>query len=145
MADPASQTYATHRRTDVVYLVHGFLLCAVLVLGMAALVSDLPLTEVNVVILAVAGIGVWMKVRHYATRLQDRIIRLEMEVRLHRIAPEPLRARIGDFTLRQLIALRFASDAELPALAQQVLDEKIQDADAIKRLITDWRPDTLRV
>ncbi len=83
--------------------------------------------------------------RQFATRLQDRMIRLEERMRYATLLPADLRDRIHEFHPDQLIALRFASDAELPALARQVLDQRILDRDTIKEMIRDWRPDHLRV
>jgi hypothetical protein len=76
--------------------------------------------------------------------VQDRLIRLEMRLRLAELLPGDLRARIPEFTVAQLVSLRFACDAELPALAKKVLDEKLSDRKAIKRLIKDWQADYLR-
>jgi len=84
------------------------------------------------------------RMRSYATHLQDRIIRVEERLRLAAILPEPLRSRIGELTDDQLIGLRFASDAELPALVKRALDEKLSRAD-IKKAVTNWRPDYSRV
>ena len=44
----------------------------------------------------------------------------------------------------QLVAMRFAGDAELPELARKVLDEKLTDRNTIKKMIRDWQPDDLR-
>jgi Family of unknown function (DUF6526) len=59
--------------------------------------------------------------------------------------PDDLRARIGEFTINQLVALRFACDAELPMLARKVLDAKMNERKAIKRMVQNWRPDYQRV
>lgn len=85
-----------------------------------------------------------MYARMFALKVQDRVIRLEMRLRLAEILPADLRGRIGEFTLAQLIALRFASDAELPALARKVLDEKIGERKAIKAMVQNWQADELR-
>jgi len=82
--------------------------------------------------------------RAFPVRVQDRVIRLEEQLRMQRLLPDDLKPRIGEFTPGQLIALRFASDAELPALARRVLDEKIILKRDIKALIQTWRPDELR-
>jgi hypothetical protein len=82
--------------------------------------------------------------RIFALRVQDRVIRLEMQLRLQSLLPPDLRARISEFTVAQLVALRFASDAELPALARKVLDEHLIERKAIKKMIRDWQPDMLR-
>ena len=82
--------------------------------------------------------------RLFALTVQDRVIRLEMRLRLRELLPADLQPRIGEFTRAQLVALRFAGDRELPGLARRVLDEKLQDRKAIKTLIADWQADHLR-
>ena len=82
--------------------------------------------------------------RMFALAVQDRVIRLEMQLRMQGVLPANLRARIPEFTLNQLVALRFASDAELPALAGKVLGENLNDRKTIKRMIQNWRADDLR-
>jgi Family of unknown function (DUF6526) len=82
--------------------------------------------------------------RMFALAVQDRVIRLEMQLRLQNLLPADLRPRIADFTVSQLVALRFASDAELPELARKVLAENLQERKAIKQLIRTWQPDNLR-
>ena len=96
-------------------------------------------------LVAIALVLLFLSVRRFATVLQDRIIRLEEQVRFERLLPAALRDRIHEFTIDQFVALRFASDHELPALAQQVLDQRILDRDAIKEMVRDWRPDFARV
>jgi small-conductance mechanosensitive channel len=82
--------------------------------------------------------------RVFAVSVQDRVIRLEERLRYERLLPQDLQARFGEFEIGQLVSLRFASDAELPGLARRVLDEKIKDGKAIKKLIQNWRADNLR-
>jgi hypothetical protein len=82
--------------------------------------------------------------RTFALTVQDRVIRLEMRLRLRELLPPDLQPRIHEFTRGQLVAMRFASDRELPGLARRVLDERLLDRKAIKSLITDWQPDHLR-
>jgi hypothetical protein len=77
-------------------------------------------------------------------RVQDRVIRLEMRLRMQQVLPVDLRSKIGEFQVGQLVALRFAGDAELPDLSRKVLQDKITDRKAIKQLIRDWQPDNLR-
>lgn len=82
--------------------------------------------------------------RLFALRVQDRLIRLEERLRYERVLPEELRWRADELTADQFISLRFASDEELPALMRKVLDEKLTERKAIKKLIKTWRPDYLR-
>jgi hypothetical protein len=84
------------------------------------------------------------RTRSYATHLQDRIIRIEERLRLAALLAEPLRSRIAELADSQLVGLRFASDAELPALVQRALDEKLSRSD-IKKAIGEWRPDYSRI
>jgi Family of unknown function (DUF6526) len=76
--------------------------------------------------------------------VQDRLIRLEMRLRMQQVLPAELRARIPEFTVSQLVSLRFASDPELPELARKVLQDKITNRKAIKQLVRDWQPDLVR-
>jgi dolichyl-phosphate-mannose--protein O-mannosyl transferase len=95
-------------------------------------------------LVAVALFLLALTARLMALTVQDRVIRLEMRLRMQEQLPPELRARIREFTVDQMISLRFASDAELPSLAQRVLDEKLTNRTAIKKLIRDWQPDFLR-
>jgi hypothetical protein len=83
--------------------------------------------------------------RIFPLRAQDRVIRLEEMLRLERLLPPDLRPRIGDLRTGQLIALRFADDAELPELTRAVLDQGITDPNEIKKMIQAWRADHLRM
>jgi hypothetical protein len=76
--------------------------------------------------------------------VQDRVIRLEERLRMRELLPADLHPRIHDFTIDQIVSLRFASDADLPALARQVLDEKLTDRKVIKQRIKNWRADSQR-
>ena len=96
------------------------------------------------VFVAFALVVTLLVARLMALKVQDRVIRLEMQLRLQSLLPADQRTRIPEFTLSQLVALRFASDPELPELARKVLDEKLHDRKAIKQLIKVWRPDYLR-
>jgi hypothetical protein len=96
------------------------------------------------VLLAAALVVLVFCARTFPLAVQDRVIRLEERLRCERLLPADLRPRIGEFSADQLVALRFASDAELPALARKVLDEKLTERKAIKRLIKNWKPDYQR-
>jgi hypothetical protein len=96
------------------------------------------------VLVAAALLILVIYARLFALTVQDRVIRLEMRLRMERVLPPDLRARIPEFTVPQLISLRFASDMELPLLARQVLDEKLNDRKAIKRRVKEWQADFLR-
>jgi hypothetical protein len=93
---------------------------------------------------AVALLVLAFLARAFAVKVQDRVIRLEMRLRLREVLPAALHPRIAEFTTAQLVALRFASDAELSALAEEVLRDRINDKKAIKSMIKVWNPDHLR-
>ena len=95
-------------------------------------------------VLAVALILMYWYMRVFAVTVQNRVIRLEERLRMAALLSADLQARIPEFTIDQLVALRFASDAELPALARQVLEGQIADQKAIKGMIKQWRADHLR-
>jgi hypothetical protein len=82
--------------------------------------------------------------RLFALSVQDRLIRLEEQLRYERVLPEELRWRADELTASQFVSLRFASDDELPLLMRKVLDEKLTERKAIKQLIKNWKPDNLR-
>jgi Family of unknown function (DUF6526) len=95
-------------------------------------------------LLAIAFLLLAFYSRIFALTVQDRVIRLEMRLRMQQLLSDELRTRIPEFSASQLVALRFASDAELPVLAKKVLDEKLNDRKAIKKMIRNWQPDLLR-
>jgi hypothetical protein len=95
-------------------------------------------------LVAIALLFLAFTARLFALTVQDRVIRLEMQLRMRQVLPADLRSRIPQFTVGQLVSLRFASDAELPELARKVLDEKLTDRKAIKKMVRDWQPDLLR-
>ncbi|HXU19154.1 MAG TPA: DUF6526 family protein, partial [Verrucomicrobiae bacterium] len=68
----------------------------------------------------------------------------EMRLRMQQLLPPDLTPRIPEFTVSQLVALRFASDAELPDLARRVLQENLTERKAIKAMVRNWQPDHLR-
>jgi len=82
--------------------------------------------------------------RVQALRAQDRTIRFEEKLRYQSLLSAEDLARSGDLTLRQIIGLRFASDAELPALLRRAVDEKLSEKQ-IKQSVVTWRADTHRV
>jgi hypothetical protein len=97
------------------------------------------------VVVAAALLTLAFLARSMATTLQDRIIRLEMQVRLRQALPADLQARIKDLTPAQMVALRFASDAELPALVREVVDGRLTTGKEIKMRVKEWQGDWLRV
>jgi uncharacterized membrane protein YciS (DUF1049 family) len=97
----------------------------------------------SLIVAAALFVGMVM-VRVMTMKMQDRVIRIEERIRFERVLPADMHARIGEFTIDQLVALRFASNAELPELARRVLEEKLNDRKTIKQMIKTWRPDFAR-
>ena len=141
-AKTQTQTFANHVQRSRGWLFTAFLGLIGFVIAAWMAIQN-PTNPVALAFLAMAAslLGVALLVRGYATRLQDRIIRLEMQVRAARLGIEPQLARAS---LRQVIALRFASDAELPDLLNRALAENL-DPVQIKRQVKDWQGDYTRV
>jgi hypothetical protein len=96
------------------------------------------------VIVALALAALALAARTMALTVQDRVIRLEMRLRLREILPPDMATQIAELTRGQLIALRFASDAELPALVREVLNHNLTTPKAIKERVQNWQADYLR-
>jgi len=144
MAAALPQSYANHRRYVVGFHVVTFgLLLLNLLYWVRAIYRYRTGLQIDGLVVAVALLLLFYYVRIFPLAVQDRVIRLEERLRLARLAPD-LAARADELTAGQCIALRFASDAELPALARRVLDERIADREAIKKQIQSWRADDLR-
>lgn len=97
------------------------------------------------VVVAVALITAIFASRSMPLRAQDRIICLEERIRLERLLPADLRSRIPELRRRQLIALRFAPDDEIPELTRRILAGELESPADIKRAIASWRADHFRV
>jgi len=145
MAEKVPQNLANHARLDPPF--HFFVLpvfALSIVIALVLLAMHSGLHSAWLLIFLLAAIVAVFKIRFYALRVQDRMIRLEERLRLAILLDKPMRARIKELSESQLVALRFASDAELPALAARALSEKLSNRE-IKRTISQWRPDYWRV
>ena len=145
MADK-TQTFSTHRRFIPAF--HFFAL-PVLLANMFVMAyqfwRDPRIGTAWATLVAIAlAIGIASS-RFMPLRAQDRIIRLEERTRLERLLPADLRGRIGELTERQLIAIRFAPDNEVPDLTRRALSGELKSPGDIKRAIKDWRGDYFRV
>jgi Family of unknown function (DUF6526) len=145
MSEKNGQTRSNHIRRDPAF--HFFLIPALILLLTWCVIhlvrhpekSSIAFLVITILILVTA-----FKSRMYALKVQDRVIRLEERLRLSGLLPEALRSRVGEMNESQLIALRFASDAELPGLVQRTLSENLGPKQ-IKEAIREWRPDYWRV
>lgn len=134
------QNYSNHGRLDPKF--HFLAIPLALACFIAAIVHlvhqhtpvNVLLVPVTFVLFLVAGIA-----REYALKVQDRVIRLEETLRMEKLGVSP-----AGLSIRQFVALRFASDAELPALTERARTEKLTNKQ-IKQAITNWRADDERV
>lgn len=137
-----AQTYANHAHRPTPTAVGGFFL--VVALASFAMrwfnVGGRASFAVGLLALCGAVLTLLLISRAYTTKLQDRIIRLEMRVRGARVLTPDQQRLLEQLSIKQVVALRFASDPELPALLERATREKLAPAD-IKRAITVWTPD----
>ncbi len=140
------QTYANHRRWWAPW--HFF---AMPILGINLVVVAVQFVR-NPSVLTGWNLVVWIALivalvgaRYMPLRVQDRVICMEERTRLERLLPPDLRARIPELRRRHLIALRFAPDAEIPELTRRVFAGELKTPSEIKRAISEWRADHLRV
>jgi uncharacterized protein DUF6526 len=95
-------------------------------------------------LVATALVMLALSARMMAVTVQDRVIRLEMRLRLREVLPPDLQGRINELTRDQLVALRFASDVELAELIRQVLSGELTKKRDIKLKVKNWQADSLR-
>lgn len=145
MAGKVPQSFQHHARYEPLF--HFFIIPILVItfIGSGVIAARHPnMHSIWAVIVCAALVALAFTARIYALRVQDRVIRLEERLRLSMLLGEPLRSRIGELSERQLIALRFASDAEIPSLVEQTLASRMQSKD-IKLAVKDWRADQWRV
>jgi hypothetical protein len=139
------QSYQSHGRFDPPF--HFFIIPVMLInfiVSIVYAVRHMSGMTIWFVVVSLALLMAAFKMRLYALRNQDRVIRLEERVRMQALLPEPLRTRIGELSLQQCIGLRFASDAELASVVERALRENL-DKKQIKQAIQNWRADYSRV
>lgn len=145
MAEQISQNYSNHaRKLPPLYIAASLVLAINVLWTIYVAVRNLSIGSVLHIFFAASLVVLFVFSRTFALSVQDRVIRLEERMRLELLLPAELRPRIGEFAVKQLVGLRFASDAELPALAHEVLDGKLKELDDIKRAVKDWRADWQR-
>jgi len=145
---PTPQSYKNHAKFDPFF--HFTIIPLLMVnLGVATALwrhhhEAFPFLTIWWIVLSITLLLMAFRTRIYALRNQDRLIRLEERLRLTALLPPTEHAVIHALTTKQLIALRFASDAELPGLARRTLAENL-DPKQIKQAITTWHPDHTRI
>jgi len=145
MAQGTPQTFENHARILPAYHYVAFPLFSVnFFYALYQAVVNFSWGNLIMLGVAIALVLLLFLSRIMAITVQDRVIRLEERLRMRELLPADLTPRIGEFSVKQLVALRFAGDAELPALARKVLDDKITDQKAIKKLVQNWRADYQR-
>ncbi|MEP6619857.1 MAG: DUF6526 family protein [bacterium] len=141
----SAQTYANHRRLFPLfhYVAVPILLANVVVSVAHAIRQPAPYSSWMVILSfgLVAGV---VANRASSLIVQNRVIALEMRLRLATTLPAELRVRIPELSLRHLIGLRFAGDTELVGLVERCLRGELPTTDSVKRSVTDWRPDYIR-
>jgi hypothetical protein len=139
------QSYKKHARWLPAY--HFFVMPVLLanVVNAIRQVYLAPVLEMFFQLLvAVALLMLGLLARTMALTVQDRVIRLEMRLRLRGVLPPELQPRINELTHRQLVAMRFASDEEMGDLVREVLNGKLATANEIKQRVRNWQADWLR-
>ena len=141
----APQSLASHRRFDPLYhFVLSTILVVNLVYAIVLLVHDHGFAGIWRLVMALGFLIVFLKLRVYPLKAQDRVIRLEERLRLEALLPADLKARIGELRPSQLVALRFASDGEVADRVREALDQQLGNEEIKKRILV-WRADDFRV
>jgi hypothetical protein len=140
------QNFANHKRNfPLFHFVAAPLLAIYLLYAIFALVRAPSLATVMAVVLAAGVVAMLFASRLMALTVQNRVIRLEMTLRLERVlGPMAAADALAKLPLGRLIALRFASDAELPELIARVLSQELGTSSQVKQAIREWQPDLLR-
>jgi hypothetical protein len=145
MAQEKTQSFENHNRVVPPYHMFAIPIFMInFIWRLVQLKDGITFASIMNVLLAIAFLILILYARMFSLTVQDRVIRLEMRLRLERLLPPDMRSRIPELTLAQLISLRFAGDEELVALTRQVLDERLNDRKSIKRRIKNWQADLLR-
>jgi hypothetical protein len=140
------QSNESHAMLVTGYHKVGFTLLLVLLINsIVSMVRDFSVAAVMSFVLAIALLIISFYARVFALGVQDRVIRLEERMRMERVLPDDLKARMMDVTTNQLIGLRFAPDEELAGLVGQVLDGSLTTRKEIKAAIKNWKADNQRI
>ena len=141
-----TQNFSNHKRSfPLFHFVAAPLLFIYLVYTIYSLVRAPSLATIMGVVLAAGVVAMLFASRIMALTVQNRVIRLEMTLRLQRVlGPAAAADALAKLPLGRLIALRFASDAELPGLIARVTSRELRTSAQVKEAIREWQPDLLR-
>ena len=140
-----TQNYRNHVRKPPLGFVLGALVLLVNILWSGyRLVGDVSTSSVITFLVSVALLAVAVVSRQQTLTVQNRVIRLEQRLRFQQLLPADNASRASALPIGQIVALRFASDTELPVLVNQVLASQLSDPKAIKQKVKDWQSDFLR-
>lgn len=140
----SQQNFQNHTRIEPLFHVLTFGLLAINLVRAGRAAWPFSAHALPDLSLAIALVLLAWFTRVFPLKAQDRVIRLEERLRVRELAPQ-LAVRFDALPIAQVTALRFASDAEFPALLQKVLDGKLSAPNDIKAAIQNWRADELRV
>lgn len=142
---PEPQSYQNHvRRLPLSYMVMALIVIANILWSGYRLTSGLTGDRVMAFLLSIALFIMALSARRQTLTVQNRVVRLEMRHRFRELLPAEVAARACALAIPQLVALRFAGDAELPELVHEVLSGQLTDPKAIKQRVKEWQADHLR-
>ncbi|MGK2961964.1 MAG: DUF6526 family protein [Gemmatimonadaceae bacterium] len=143
---PKVQTYKNHRRY---HWLHHFIVQPILIANFALELSEFieaPGRDAGWALIVATGLMLFaFTARSMVLTAQNRVIRLEEKLRLSSLMPPEERSRIDELRTGQFVGLRFASDAEVVDLARRCLSGELKSSNDVKKNISEWRPDHLRV
>lgn len=139
----SNQNYKNHGRyIPIWHFITPLIILVILVMSIINLVhTDMHMHDLHmwlpIILIPVVMLILWWYTRVFALMAQDRAIRAEENFRHFILTGKPLD---GQLRMSQIIALRFASDAEMPALAKRALQENLSQKQ-IKEAIQNWKED----
>ena len=140
-----TQSYSNHRRVFPLYHLFALpVLLAHVIVTFIGAVREPTVWTVWMVVVALGLAAAAVANRASTLIVQNRVIGLEMRLRLATVLPVELCQRIPELDIRQLVGLRYAGDAELAGLVERCLRGELATADAVKRAVRQWRPDYVR-
>ncbi len=145
MASSEPQNFANHRRYDPLWhFVGALIVTAGFIVAVVHAIRHYSYWNAWFAVYALGVLLVVARARNHTLAVQNRVIRLEMRLKLKELLPAATAARIGELSVGQLIGLRFASDAELPGLVERCLNGQLGNGEAVKKEIKNWQADLLR-